>query len=494
MEIQYKNGRISQPERLLDMDGEYDVIVTGGGIAGVGAAIAAARSGCKTLLVEKETALGGLATIGLVNIPLDFLSSIGKEMYAELEKVDGLWKRNSDPEKHKLVLDRMVLKTGCSVLLDTYVVDSLMEKGRICGVVVESKAGRKAILAKRVIDCSGDADAAYYAGCDYKVGRAKDGLTQACSTEFRLGGVDWDMYHNSDFQAKNPRWVKVIRKALENGDMPYMIENHLNWMTHVPGRPQHCGKDEVSICMAHSRNCHPLDNHDLTRMYIEGREQVDILWKFIKKYVPGFENSYVIDTGTLLGVRDTRRITGEYILTGNDLANHRHFDDVIAVSRHGYDIHNPDSVGNIKFVEMEIKGEKRFVIYKKATIAATMIDFPENDVPPGGVGILCDAQGRTGDEMEFPDPVFHDIPYRCLVPLKVENLMVAGRCLSSEFEAQAGTRLIMCCMAMGEAAGIATAMSLKEGVSPRKIDVKRLQKTLLERGCDLGQEYREIKA
>ena len=491
MDIEYRNGRIVQPERLLELDGEYDVIVAGGGIAGVGAAIASARGGCKTLIVEKETALGGLATIGLVNIPVDFLSSIGKEMFNEMEKVNGLNRKNSDPEKHKLVLDRMALKAGCEILFDTYIVDSIMKGDRICGVVVESKAGRKAVLAKRVIDCSGDGDAAYYAGCDYKVGRAKDGLTQACSLEFRLGGVDLDGYISSGFNARNRRWAKVIRQGVENGDLPYMIDNHVNWMTHVPGRPQHCGKDEVSICMAHSRNCHPLDNHDLTRMYIEGREQVDILWKFIKKYIPGFENTYVIDTGTLLGVRDTRRITGEYILTAKDLASHRHFSDVIAISRHGYDMHNPDGPGNIKFAEIEIKGEKRYVIYKKGALATTMIDFPKGDTPPGGAKVLCDIEGRTGDDMQFPEPVFHDIPFRCLLPLKVENLMVAGRCLSSDFEAQSGTRLIMCCMAMGEAAGRATAISLKADIPPRKVDVKELQKELLDSGCDLGQEFRE---
>ena len=140
---------------------------------------------------------------------------------------------------------------------------------------------------------------------------------------------------------------------------------------------------------------------------------------------------------------------------------------------------------------MDINGEKRYVIYKKATVAATMIDFPEGDVPPGGPSVLCDIEGRTGDDMQFPEHVFHDIPYRCLVPLKVENLLVAGRCLSSDFEAQAGTRLIMCCMAMGEAAGIAAAMSLREDVQPRRVDVGLLQKTLLENGCDLGQEFRE---
>ncbi len=494
MEMQYQDGRAYQPERLLDLDGEFDVVVTGGGMAGVGAAVSAARGGCKTLLVEKETALGGLATIGLVNIPMDFLSGIGKEMFEELEKVNGLERRNSDPEKHKLILDRMVLKSGCKMLLDTYVVDSIMEKNRICGVVVESKAGRKAILAKRIIDCSGDADAAYYAGCDYKVGRASDGLTQACSTEFRLGGVDWDRYVDSGFQVENPRWTKVIKRAIENGDIPYMIENHMNWMTHVPGRPEHCGKDEVSICMAHSRNCHPLDNHDLTRMYVEGREQVDILWKFIKKYAPGFENCYLVDTGTLLGVRDTRRVMGEYVLTGEDLARHRNFDDVVAISHHGYDMHNPDGPGNIKFIKMEIKGETRYVVYAKGGVLATRLDFPEGNMPPGGADVLCDAEGRTGDDMQFPDMVFHDIPYRCLVPLKVENLLVAGRCLSADFEAQSGSRLIMACMAMGEAAGIATAMSLKADISPGKISVDELQNILVQNGGDIGQRYRKRPA
>jgi ribulose 1,5-bisphosphate synthetase/thiazole synthase len=196
---------VKEPSKKLSVAGEYDVVVVGGGMAGFGAAVAAARYQCKTLLIEKESSLGGLATIGLVNIPLDFVCGIGKEMMDQLEAVDGVWHRNSDPEKHKLILDRMTIASGCDLLLTTYVVEALVAQGRIAGVVAESKSGRQAILARRVIDCSGDADAAFLAGCECMRGRAEDGKHQACSLDFRLGGVDWDKYLNSDLKKNDPK-------------------------------------------------------------------------------------------------------------------------------------------------------------------------------------------------------------------------------------------------------------------------------------------------
>lgn len=146
---------IVEPPRTLPVDGQYDVIVAGGGMAGVGAAIAAARAGCKTLLIEQGSALGGLTTPGLVNIPLDFVAGIGAEMFRRLTDVGGLWHRNSDPEKHKLVLDRMVREAGCDLPLVASVVEAIVEGGEIRGVLTESKAGRRAILGNRVIDCTG---------------------------------------------------------------------------------------------------------------------------------------------------------------------------------------------------------------------------------------------------------------------------------------------------------------------------------------------------
>jgi len=474
-----------QPARRLPVESEYDVIVVGGGVAGVGAGIAAARGGCKTLIIEDTSALGGRATMGLVIIPLDFISGIGEQMFKRLIAVDGLWHRNSDPEKHKLVLDRMVAEAGCHVLLVTTVVESIVHKGAICGVVVESKSGRKAILAKRVIDCSGDADAAYYSGCQIMSGRPSDGMSMACSLEFRLGGVDWDAYNSSELKAKDPKWIDLISRTVGTPDLPYEIDNHLNWLTHVPGRPEHVGQDEVSICFAHSRNCKPLDNHDLTRMYIEGREQADILWKFIKKYVPGYEKCWLIDTAPLLGVRESRRVLGEYVMTGMDIASAAKFDDVICISGHGYDVHGPDRPGNIKWIEAQIDGKTCYVIANASGVGSSW--HPET-----GPESYCAYKGRRGAEMQFPQPPGYDIPYRSLVPVDVENLLVAGRCLSADFMAQSGCRLILACLNMGEAAGPAAAISLKEQVTPRKVDRVQLQRTLIGNGANIGQNMRAI--
>ncbi|NLO74911.1 MAG: FAD-dependent oxidoreductase [candidate division WS1 bacterium] len=477
-------GAVHEPARDLPVESEYDVVVVGGGPAGVGAAITAARHGASVLLVEQWSCLGGLATLGLVNIPIDFVSAVGREMFAALEAVDGIWHRNTDPEKHKLILDRMVRGAQVDLLFHTRVVESLVKDSAICGVVVENISGRQAILAKRVVDCSGDGDAAAYAGCEWVSGRESDGLNQGVSTEFRLGGVDFPRYQA--WVGSDPKWLQTIQKALEAGDLPYEVDNHLNWLTHVPGRPQNCGMDEVSICLAHSRNCNTLSARDLTRIALEGREQVDFLWAFIRKYIPGFENSWLIDTGPLLGVRDSRRILGEYVMTARDLATLRKQDDVVACSTHGYDVHNPDGVGNIKWAEMEIEGETRYVICHATGFGSTLM-------PPDGAP-LSDCHGRPEGEAEFEGGGFYDIPYRCLVPLKVENLLVAGRCLSADFMAQSGCRLIMVCLDMGQAAGTAAALSLQQQVAPRQLPVADLQRTLVASGMYIGQDKHAIPA
>ncbi len=483
MELKRDNGSLVQPPRELPIDGEYDVVVVGGGVAGVGAALAAGRRGCRTLLIEQTSALGGLATMGLVNIPLDFASGIGGEMLDRLTEMDGHWHRNTDPEKHKLLLDRMIAEAQVEVLLHSHVVDAIVTGAELRGVVIESKSGREAILARRVIDCSGDGDASAFAGAEFAVGRESDGYTQACSLEFRLGGVDWDRYHDSELKATDPKWLGLIERALAEGDLPYAIDDHLNWMTHVPGRPQHEGKDEVSICFAHSRRARPLDKRDLTRMYIEGREQVDILWRFIRKKVPGFEKCFVVDTAPLLGVRDSRRVLGEYVMTGRDLASLRKFDDVVTISYHGYDIHHPTEVGNIKWIEMEVDGERRYVSCKPMPYKS----YP----PPGGIEHVTAYDGTK----QWDPKGWYDIPYRALVPVKVDNLLVAGRCLSADFEAQSGTRLILCCMSMGEAAGVATALSLKHDVTPRRVAIDELQHALAhENRLNLGQKMRRLPA
>ncbi|HOS42570.1 MAG TPA: FAD-dependent oxidoreductase, partial [Armatimonadota bacterium] len=352
------------------------------------------------------------------------------------------------------------------------------------GVVIENIGGRQAILADRVVDCSGDGAVAAFAGCAFARGRDGDGMNQGVSTEFRLGGVNFAAY--KAWVGSDPKWLRTIQLALQRGDLPYEVDNHLNWLTRIPGRPQGEGMDEVSICLAHSRRCDTLSARDLTRIALEGREQVDFLWKFIKKYIPGFERCWLIDTGPLLGVRDSRRILGDYVITARDIAALRKQDDVITVSHHGYDVHNPDGVGNIKWAEMEVDGETRYVICNGGGWGTTLM-------PPNGAP-LTDYRGRGQGEAQFDAGGFYDIPYRCLVPRDVENLLVAGRCLSADFLAQSGCRLIMACLDMGQAAGTAAALSLRQQVTPRRLPVGDLQRTLVAQGMYLGQDKHAIPA
>ncbi len=470
-------------ETSIPIMGSYDVVVAGGGVAGCAAAVAAGKRGFKTLIVEACTALGGLATLGLVNIPLDYVSGMGKEMLDDLKAVNGYWHRNTDPEKHKLVLERMMKRYHVDILYNTPVVDSIMEADTITGIVIQTKTGRRAIMAKRVIDCTGDSDVAYYAGAKTVMGRVKDSMSQACSLEFTMGGVDWDKYLASDLKRDDPKWIELIHEKLESGDLPYEIENHLNWITHLPGRPEHCGKDEVSLCICHSRNCFPIDPKDLTRMYLEGREHCHIMCEFIKKFVPGFENAYLINTGALLGVRESRRIVGEYVLTSYDVASLRKFDDVICISSHGYDIHNYEAPGNIKWVPMQIGGETKYVI-------CNTHGYGSSTPPPDGK--LSNYLGEDANTAEFEPNSYYDIPWRCLIPEKVDNLLAAGRNISTDVEAQSAIRLIMACFTMGEAAGTATAISLVKNIPVRKVERIALQTELIQNGVNIGQNYRTI--
>ena len=481
VKYELKEGMVAVGKEEIPVYDEYDVVVVGGGMAGVGAALAAGRQGCKTILIENTSALGGLATMGLVNIPLDFLSGLGTEFFDRLTEMNGLRNRNSDPEKHKLLFDRMIREAGVELLLVTPLVDTIVEDDTVKGVVVHTKEGRKAVLGKRFVDASGDSDLVYFAGGEVEVGREKDHMSMGCSLEFVLGAVDIDKYRSSEQFLKDPKWIKLLDKAVANNEIP-PIDNHLNWMTIIPGRPEHCGKDEVSICFAHSRYCYPTDNKDLTRMYLEGREQFEILTEYIKKNIPGFENCYLSYTGSLLGVRESRRILGEYRFTGMDIAYAREFDDVIAISFHGFDLHGFEEPGNMKWFKGTLpNGEEAYI----SNIAGWGSQLPPDD------GIRKVTMKELVDTTK---QYYYDIPYRALLPVRLENVLAAGRNISSDVPGQSGSRLIMCCMALGEAAGTACALSLQDGVTPRKLDIAKLQRKLVENKCNIGQGFRKIPA
>ncbi len=463
--------------------GEYDVVVVGGGMAGVGAALAAGRAGAKTIIIENTSALGGLATMGLVNIPLDFLSGLGTEFFDRLTAMNGLRNRNSNPEKHKLLFDRMIKEAGVDCLFVTPLVDTIVEGNEVKGIIIHTKEGRKAILGKRFVDASGDSDLVYFAGGEVEIGREEDHMSMGCSLEFILGGVDYDKYQACELFKKDPKWIQMLKGPIERGELP-PIDNHLNWLTHIPDRPEHCGMDEVSICFAHSRNCYPTDNRDLTRMYFEGREQAEILAAFIKKNIPGFENCYLAQTGSLLGVRESRRILGEYRFTGMDIAYAKEFEDVIAISYHGFDIHGFDKMGNLKWFKGKLPNGEEAYISNMAGWGSQMP--PEDGLKRINMRELLPPEKLTR--------YHYEIPYRSLVPVRLENVLAAGRNISTDVPGQSGTRLIMCCMSLGEAAGTACALSIQDGVSVRNVDVAKLQRTLVANNCNIGQGYRKIAA
>jgi len=442
-----ENSFVIEPERKTPVAKVVDVVVVGGGIAGVGASITSARNGMNTLLIEQQGCLGGLVTLGLVSIPLSYVEGVGKELFDRLEKEGALKRRWVDPEKTKYVLEHMVLESGAKILYYTYVVGAIVEDNKIKGVIVENKSGRQAILGKVVIDASGDADVCAYAGVPFEKGSPEHkGYNESTSLDFRVGNVDWQKYKKS---SHSWLWQEELKKAVENKDLPYLIDKYLNWWIEVPGRPE--DRAEIIICLAHSRNCDNTSAEDLTRQAIEGREQVQYLVRFLRKYIPGFENCWLIDTGPLLGVRESRRIIGEYVLTGEDVVYARKFEDGVVRETHGLDIHHPTEVGHIKHIKVK---------------------------KPDG----------TTEEVRLKPGGYYEIPYRCFVPKKIDNLLVAGRCISSTFYGQSGARLIMTCLNMGQAVGTAAALSIKSKVLPRNLDVKILRQKLIEQGIKLNEE------
>lgn len=423
--------------------GSYDVIVVGGGPAGVCAGLAAARRGLNTLLIEQFNCLGGMATAGLHQKIAVFLGEGGGP-----EIVGGIPREIADRaasdyeadyrpgglfvevEGLKYLLDRMAEAAGLDLLYYSLVSDVLVEDGRVTGVILNNKSGKFAARASVVIDCSGDGDVAFRSGCRMMHGRPEDGRMQPVTLMYRVGGVDWPRaarYWGEDAQLQG-----FCRKAIDLGLMgPWQSQLMGFWW--IPSRP-----DQVGVNFTHMH----LDGasaFDMTRASIEGRRQVREAVRAMRELVPGFENSYLIDTACYVGVRETRRICGEYVLTMDDIVNQVIFEDSIGLGAAFVDIHNTEGPG--------------------------MDRRSGYTLPPGG---------------------YYSIPYRSLVPESVDGLLVAGRCHSATHEAAGSTRWMAQCMVMGQAAGVAASIAVRTGAQPRSVDVKSLKRELTDDGAILG--------
>lgn len=429
-------------QKEIPIKKEYDIIVAGSGPAGLCAAVAAARHGATVALVERYGVIGGNLTVGFVG---PILGMVGKgTMRDEIMELLGVPEndmigrtgRKHDIERAKAVLEDFIDKEeNVEVYLQSTVSDVLMDGNIIKGILVAGNEGQYALTSHIVIDATGDANVCFYAGCEIAKGR-EDGLLQPVTLEFTIDGVDEKkgiicIGDVDDVTLNGERFLDYCKRCAEKGILPENLAAVRLHPTTIPGQRQVNTTQVNRIDITKTEQIFLAD--------VELRRQIGILMEFFRRYLPGYENCRCISSGDTTGVRESRRVLGDYILTGEDVEGGRRFEDVIVhKAEFIVDIHNPT------------------------------------------------GSGQAEKEICYCKP--YDIPYRCLVPRGIENLYVAGRGISGTHRAHASYRVMSICMAMGEAAGIAADLCVKKRCLPRNLDVKRLQDVMLQDGIDLFSE------
>ncbi len=416
-----------------------DVIVVGGGSSGIMAALAASRIGGKVLLIDPSATPGGTSIIGL---PLagfhdgvrPIVRGIPEEFLNRLEERGGLWgKRNqrfipSDPELIKMTAIEMLEEAGVEMLMHTQVVDAVVHDKQVAGVIVEGKGGRRLLRAKLFIDASGDGDLCHFAGVPME---KEEGELQPPTLMFVVGNINMEEFE----QAGGFKHLMTLYREVS------AREQFLN-----PRRTALSGgwrlgsrKGELAFNVTRILNIDATDPKDLTRAEVEGRHQAwEFLNRFLKPHVKGFEQAFITNTFHRVGIRETRRIVGDYVIREEDLWEFRKFEDSICSGCYPIDVHNG-------------KNESTH--------------FPEE---------------------HFYNGNHYTIPYRALIPKGIDNMLVAGRCLSCDHIAFGGLRVIGNTMGMGQAVGTAASLCLQQNTTPRKLDISLLQDTLRKSGVFLG--------
>jgi glycine/D-amino acid oxidase-like deaminating enzyme len=456
---------ITLPPRAALVATDTDVLVVGGGPAGIGAALGAADAGAAVVLAERYGFLGGNATAALVMPLMSFHTQ-----RAAFEKADGAklfptdhgpgepvvagalarllsrlvatggavapglatgYTVPFDPELFKLAALELLDEAGVQLLFHAFA-SGVIDDGPVRGVVFETKSGPVVARARIVIDCTGDGDVAVRAGADYEIGRDRDGLVQPMTLMFRMVEFQraaFEAYvreHPEQWRGVHGLW-ELIRQAAEAGELDLPREDILFFGTPHP--------HEVSVNSTRVTRVLATDVFDWSLAEIESRRQMRQIAAFLCRYVPGFESAYIAQSGVHTGVRETRRIVGDYRLTADDVLAARKFEDVVARGAYPVDIHNPKGSGTVL---------KR---------------LPEGEA--------------------------YDIPLRCLLPRGVDNLLVAGRCLSGSHEAHSSYRVMPIVMATGQAAGVAAALAARRGLSARAVPVPEVQDELIRQGANL---------
>lgn len=443
----------------------YDVVIIGGGPAGTVAAIASARCGAKTLLVEQNGYLGGMLTMAGTGPQMTFhagstqvVQGIAEEIVARLVKEgfspghmeDFVGYASSvtpfDAEGMKLILETLVKEAGADLLYHTVYTGCEWEDRKIRKVRLYGKQGFFDVSASVFIDASADADLATHAGIGSVYGREEDHLAQPMTMNIKVSNVNrdkmieyiknnsGDMLETIPFERLQliPRSgmqgaYSIIRMAKEKGEFPIDRDMVLCFETNNPG--------EYILNMSRIIKKSALDSFDLTEAEIEGRKQAHAIVAFMRNYIPGFEHAVIVTTGPHIGIRESRKINGAYRLTASDLLENKMFEDAIAMGGYPIDIHSPD--------------------------------------------------GGTMEHHYLKKGSWYSIPYRCLYTNELDNLLVAGRCISATHEACAAVRVTPILMAISEGAGTAAAIAAKQGIGVAAIDVAQLQNLLKDHGAFL---------
>lgn len=420
-----------EEERELEIRGEYDVIVAGSGPAGTAAAIAAGRRGMRVLLIEALGRVGGISTSGLMS---HWTGSVRSALYDELWQraadknpfENGVPKKQIDPEFLTVTYYEMLREAGVELLLYTFVCGVMREGGRVTGVITESKSGRNAYAARVVIDATGDGDVAYRAGASYFKGREEDGLMQPATLMFKVGGVDESRGVFPEAFESNPPIPAGGIQTVGRAHIPAPAGHVLLYKSTIPG--------VVTCNMTNVTGIDGTKAEDLTRAELVCRSQMEPIVKFLREFVPGFENCYIISAASLIGIRETRHFIGVKQLTEEDILAARQFPDwVVRDAYFNFDVHNLTGAG---------------------------LD-------------------ETGSQAKFGQTRGYTIPYGALIPERIDGLLLSGRNISGTHMAHSNFRAMPICFGIGEAGGVAAALAVKRGCDLRYLDPAAIQAELL---------------